>query len=81
VANVPAADIVFNEVPCDNKVWTYASTSGTIADFSVEFVAGIHDDWDSSDPYLIDDRGLWFDGKYDFIVVKGLKVHTKFVTS
>jgi hypothetical protein len=61
--------------------WTYASTSGTIADFSVEFVAGIHDDWDSSDPYLIDDRGLWFDGKYDFIVVKGLKVHTKFVTS
>lgn len=47
----------------------------------MEFVAGIHDDWDSSDPYLIDDRGLWFDGKYDFIVVKGLKVHTKFVTS
>lgn len=83
IANAIAADIVFNDVPCDNKVWTYAPTMSDVSyqPISVEFVAGVHDDWDSSDPYLIDDRGLWFDGKYDFIIVKGLKVHTKFSTS
>lgn len=47
----------------------------------LKFIAGIHENWDSSDPYLIDDRGLWFDGKYDFIVIKGLKVHHKFAMS
>lgn len=79
---VPAADIVFNLVPCDNKVWTYEpEVNSVLAPVSVKFVAGIHEDWDSSDPYLIDDRGLWFDGKYDFIVIHGLKVHTKFAMS
>jgi hypothetical protein len=39
---------------------------------------GIHSGWDSSDPYLLDDRGLWFDGKYDFLLFKNLTVRPLF---
>jgi len=36
------------------------------------------DGFDYSDPYTTDDRGLWFDGRYDVVALLGLKVHTKF---
>jgi len=31
IANAIAANIVFNEVPCDNKVWTYAPTMADVS--------------------------------------------------
>lgn len=77
-----AADMVFNIEPCVDKVWNYTpDPDNSEQPVSVKFTAGIHEAWDSSDPYLIDDRGLWFDGKYDFIIITGLKVHTKFAMS
>jgi len=33
------------------------------------------------DPYAFDDRGLYFDGKYDYLTVKMLTLHNTFTLS
>lgn len=30
---------------------------------------------DMTDPYAVDDRGLWFDGRYTYLTVSGLTLH------
>jgi hypothetical protein len=30
---------------------------------------------DKTDPYITDDRGLWFDGKYTFLTIENLALH------
>jgi len=33
------------------------------------------DTLDKTDPYITDDRGLWFDGKYTFLTLERLVLH------
>lgn len=45
---------------------------------SVTLFRGSGSHYETSEPYLVDDRGLFFDGINDFMTVKGLIVHHTF---
>lgn len=61
--------------------WSYTASYtdlGTAKTAEVVVQGGIHAGWDSSDPYLLDDRGLWFDGKYDFLLINNMTIRPLF---
>lgn len=54
--------------------WADYSHSWETAAYSGYDPAGVTD----SDPYLSDDRGLFFDGKNDYVTVTGLTLNTSY---
>jgi hypothetical protein len=79
-----SAKFEFTATNLVDNLWTYTDSvtiDSVSSDYTVEAIGGIHVGYDSSDPYLLDDRGLWFDGKYDFLLLKNLQIEMDFVYS
>jgi hypothetical protein len=49
--------------------------------WTVAVYQGADEGYESADPYLTDDRGLYFDGINDFATVRGLLIHDNFTIS
>lgn len=54
-----------------NIYWTYTGEYNENS-YNVKIYGGDSEDKDSADPYAVDDRGLWFDGRYSYLTIKGL---------
>jgi hypothetical protein len=48
------------------------------ANWSVSVIKGATVGYESADPYLVDDRGVYFDGINDFLTIHDLIVHHTF---
>lgn len=54
----------------------------TVYNWMVKFFGGASElSIQKDDPYAFDDRGLYFDGKYDYLTVKMLTLHHTFTLS
>jgi hypothetical protein len=71
---------------CENATqninWAYTSSwmdaTNMTRSWTVKAIGGDDETGTMSDPYAVDDRGLWFDGRYSYLTIKGL---TLFVTN
>jgi len=66
------ADFKFKcENATQNIKWSYTNEwNGNT--WNVKVYGGDSEDQSSADPYAVDDRGLWFDGRYSYLTIKGL---------
>ena len=71
-----AISLIFDEEGA--STWTYLDSNILNNPTNVTATAGMFDGFDYSDPFTTDDRGIWFDGRYDVVALLGLKVHIKF---
>lgn len=70
------ADFQFKcENAAQNINWSYTGSWDNSQTWNVKLYGGDTEDSTSADPYAVDDRGLWFDGRYSYLTVKGLVLY------